>query len=136
MRCSGGGRAGRSGAAEANPDYRVAADSGFFSARNPQACDSRKSVTGDEWRRCLCPHTVAMRTTLVMVLAAIGCAGTVQAAEKIRYEEMSARLAIFGYLVDDRCIDVKSLDGTKHSGTRLYLLPTGSLVLRKDGSLE
>jgi hypothetical protein len=73
---------------------------------------------------------------LVVALLGMGRVGTAQAAEKIRYEDMSARLAIFGYVIDDRCIKVKSLDGAKHSGTRLYLLPNGALVLRRDDSLE
>jgi hypothetical protein len=82
--------------------------------------------------RAYCRH----ENQLAMVLAAIGCAVTAQAAEKIRYGEMSSRLALFGYLIKDRCVNVKSLSGAKHPGTRLYLLPIGALVLREDGSSE
>jgi hypothetical protein len=64
-----------------------------------------------------------MRTKLVIALVTVGCIGTAQAAEKIRYEEIPARLAPFGSLIESYGAKVTTLDGATHKGRELRLSP-------------
>jgi hypothetical protein len=72
-----------------------------------------------------------MRTKCVLVLAAIGCVGTVQAAQKIRYEEIPGRIAAHsGGAV------VFTTDGTKHAAAGFRVEPDRVVLYRKDGTHE
>jgi hypothetical protein len=77
-----------------------------------------------------------MRTELVVVLAAIGCVGTAQAAERIRYEEIPNHIGPFGTYIAWRGIAVITVDGVKHSGRQLLLQPDHLRVFRKDDDWE
>jgi hypothetical protein len=77
-----------------------------------------------------------MQTKLTLVLAAIGCAGAAQAAEKIRYEEIPEQIVPFGSVIAYRGITVTTDDGVKHFGRRLRLEPDHVRVFRIDNSWE
>jgi hypothetical protein len=64
-----------------------------------------------------------MRTQLAVVLAAIGCTGMAQAAEKIRYEEIPRRIAPFGTTVEAFRVKVIALDGAESAGRGLTFEP-------------
>jgi hypothetical protein len=66
-----------------------------------------------------------------MVLAAIGCVGTAQAAEKIRYEEIPLRV-----VAHSSGATVFTTDGMSHAGARLVLEPDQAVLYQKDGSVE
>ena len=72
----------------------------------------------------------------MMTLAAIGCIATAQAAEKIRYEEIAARIAPFGSYIVRRGITVTTADASKHSGRELLLQPDYLRVFRTDDDWE
>ncbi len=77
-----------------------------------------------------------MRSKLAVVLAAIGCVGTAQAAEKIRYEGIPNRIAPFDSYIQWRSITVTTVDGVKHPGHELHLQPDHLRVFRKDDEWE
>jgi len=54
------------------------------------------------------------------LLAIVGSV-SIQAAEKIRYEELPTRLAPFGTVLEHRGFNVTTLDGKQHRGRRLLL---------------
>jgi len=62
-----------------------------------------------------------MTTTLAPVLVTLACIGTIQAADKIHYAEIPARIAPFGTVLAYRGFTVTTLDGKEHSGRRLRL---------------
>ncbi len=72
-----------------------------------------------------------MRTKLVVALLAIGCVGRVQAAEKIRYEEIPSRV-----IAHSGGATVFTTDGMRHAGARFRLEPDQVVLYRKDGSTE
>jgi hypothetical protein len=66
------------------------------------------------------------------LLVSMGCVGTAQAAEKIRYEDLRYRLATFGTVVGGFQVKVITRDGSKHTG-RALLLSVGSVqILQKN----
>jgi hypothetical protein len=70
-----------------------------------------------------------MRHTILAVILAMGSMGAAQAAEKIRYEDIPNRLAIFGTIVGGFRVKVVTRDGSEHTGRALRLGPNGVLVL-------
>jgi hypothetical protein len=66
----------------------------------------------------------------------IGCFATARAAEKIRYEEIPARLVQLGGLTHGRNFKVTTIDGTSHVGASFRLEPDQVVLYQKDGSIE
>ena len=69
-------------------------------------------------------------------LLAIMSAGTVQAAERIRYEEIPTHLAPFGRVLEYRGFDVVTIDGKRHSGRQLGFESDHVRVFHLDNSFE
>jgi hypothetical protein len=63
-------------------------------------------------------------------MAAVGCVGTAQAAEKIRYEEIPRGVSSQGEAT------VLTIDGAKHEGAKFRLDSDQVVLYRKDGSIE
>ena len=64
------------------------------------------------------------------------CAGTVHAAERIRYDEIPTHLAPFGRVLEYRGFSVITIDGKRHSGRRLRLESDHLRVFHLDNSYE
>jgi hypothetical protein len=63
-----------------------------------------------------------------MALMAIGYIGTANAAEKIRWEEIPARIAPFGTTIQGLRIQVTTVSGERHTGWKLEIDRDGLVV--------
>jgi hypothetical protein len=77
-----------------------------------------------------------MTIKLLPLLITLACIGTIQAADKIRYEEIPVRIAPFGTELAYRGFTVTMLDGKEHSGRRLRLESDHLRIFHKDNSGE
>jgi len=77
-----------------------------------------------------------MTTKLFPFLTLLASIGTIQAADKIRYAEISIRLAPFGTVLEYRGFTVTTLDGKAHGGRRLGLETDHLRIFHSDSSWE
>ena len=66
----------------------------------------------------------------------VACLATSQAAEKIRYEEISKRLAPFGTVLAFRGFSVTTADGKQHEGRRMLLESDHLRIFQGDTAFE
>jgi hypothetical protein len=69
--------------------------------------------------------------TFLLAASIIVSLGTARAADKIRYEDLSRRLAPFGSVLEHRSVDVVAVDGKIHH-TRTMLLDSDHVRLFRD----
>ena len=69
-------------------------------------------------------------------LAILATASTIQAADKIRYEEIPSHLGPFGSVLAYRGFTVVTLDGKEHNGRRLRLEPDHVRIFHLNNTFE